>query len=135
MNSHSPRANFHQSTCPIALAISIATIRSKVDEMVSLGERAQAQLDQVMALLPLDAHDIRVALLFDPAELPAKRTFSVYLMGDDVLLVHEMALNWVAPQRHLMLGSFWLGDERFHPQEWDVLLRWDPFEQRFHRVK
>ena len=114
-----------------ALVSSMITIHAKIEGLRNVGERAENQMRQVLALLPANAHDVKVAMLFDPAELPPRRTYAVYRMGDEVLVVHAVAFDWLVPQRHLTLGSFVLGDPEFHPKDWDFIYLWDARKQQF----
>jgi hypothetical protein len=117
----------------VALLSSVWTIYWKIEGLRDVGERAEAQMRQIIALLPPDAHDLKVAMVFDLSELPPRRTYAVYRMGDEVLVVHAVALDWLVPERHLELGSFPLGREDFHPKEWDYIFKWNYAKQRFER--
>jgi hypothetical protein len=117
-----------------ALISSLITIHVKVEGLRNVGERAERQLRQIIALLPPDAHDLKVAVVFDLSELPPRRTYSVYRMGDENLVVHPMALDWIAPQRHLTLGSFSMTNPDFDPAKFDVLLKWNAATQQFQQV-
>jgi hypothetical protein len=68
-----------------ALVLSIVTIRHKISGLVEVGERADAQLKQVLAFIAPDARNKRIMLLFDRGELPPRRTYSVFRMGDEIL--------------------------------------------------
>jgi hypothetical protein len=118
-----------------ALISSVYTIAVKIEGLRDVGQRAENQIKQVLALLPPDAHDVKVAMVFDLSELPPRRTYAVYHMGDEVLVVHEVALDWLAPTRHLKLGSFPLDREDFHPREWDYIYKWDYASQKFEPWK
>jgi hypothetical protein len=115
----------------VALISSAFTVHAKVDGIRDVGQRAENQMKQVIDLLPPDAHDVKIAILFDVAELPPKRTYAVYRMGDEVLVVHAMALNWLTPERHLYLRSFPIGHPEFTPGDYDYILKWNPAKQQF----
>src|SRR5207248_4449036 len=107
-----------------ALCSSIWTIRIKIAGLRDVGDRAAAQIQQIISFLPPDAHDKRIAILFDSAQLPPRRTYAVYRMGDEVLLVHESVLDWPRPGSNLKLKS--LTDQPLSdPQNYDLILRWD----------
>jgi hypothetical protein len=118
----------------LALISSLVTIYIKVEGLRDVGQRAEDQARQIIALLPPDAHNLKVCVVFDGKELPPRRTYAVYRMGDEVLLVHAMALDWFVPERHLILGSYLLDDPEFHPQDWDVLLKWNYAKKQFERT-
>jgi hypothetical protein len=115
----------------IAFISSAYTVYVKVEGLRDVGQRAEDQMQQILALLPADAYDVKVAVLFDLSELPARRTYAVYHMGDEVLVVHSMALDWLAPQRHLYLGSFPIDSPDFHPNDFDYIFKWNPTTQHF----
>ena len=117
----------------IALISSVFTIHTKIEGLRDVGQRAEDQMKQILALLPPDAHDAKVAMLFDLTELPPRRTYAVYRMGDEVLVVHAIALDWLVPQRHLELGSFPIDRGDFDPKEWDYVYKWNYAGQRFER--
>jgi hypothetical protein len=120
--------------CALASAALISsgfTVHAKVNGIRDVGDRAEMQMRQILALLPPDAHDVKVAMVFDLSELPPRRTYAVYRMGDENLVVHSVALDWLAPQRHLELGSFPIDSPDFHPSDWDYIYKWNPREQRF----
>lgn len=115
----------------IALVSSMYTIFVKVEGLRDVGERAEAQIHQILSLLPSDAHDVKVAVLFNPDELPPRRTYAVYRMGDDVLVVQQDAFDWLVPQRHLLLGSFYVNDPQFNPEDYNYIFQWDPVAKKF----
>ena len=41
---------------------------------------------------------MKVAVIFDPTKLPVRRTYAVYRMGDDSLVVQEPAFDWLVPE-------------------------------------
>jgi hypothetical protein len=112
---------------------SMITIRSKVAGLRDVGHRAADQIAQILSFLPADAHDKRIAILFDSSQLPPRRTYAVYRMGDEILLVHEIALEWPRPGKNLRLTS--KTDEPLaDPQAYDLILRWDAKAQHFERI-
>jgi hypothetical protein len=119
----------------VALFSSIWAIHVKIEGLRDVGNRAERQLRQILTLLPPDAHDLKIALLFDPHELSPLRTFAVYRMGDDMLLVHPVCFNWLVPDRHIEMASFWITDQDYHPADYDVRLRWDCKQQAFTMAK
>jgi hypothetical protein len=118
----------------VALASSAQTIHAKTDAMVEMGNRADTRLRQILSMIPPDARNLKICLLFDPRQLPARRTFSVYLTGDDALLVQPITFEWLAPGRGLVLQTYWLGDPQFDPRQYDVILLWDAQTQKFQRI-
>jgi hypothetical protein len=117
-----------------ALFSSIWTIHVKIEGLRDVGDRAERQLRQILALLPPDAHDLKIVLLFDQRELSPLRTYAVYRMGDDMLLVHPNCFNWLVPDRHIEMASFWMGDPLYHPADYDVHLLWDSSRHQFAQV-
>src|SRR5947207_15239705 len=90
----------------VGLISSIWTIRVKIDGLRDVGDRAAAQIDQILAFLSPDARDRRIALIFDPDQLPPPpRTYSVYRMGDEMLLVHPTVLEWPRPGMNLRIWT------------------------------
>jgi hypothetical protein len=117
----------------VGLVSSLWTIRIKIAGLRDVGDRAAAQIEQILSFLPPDAHDKRIAILFDSSQLPPRRTYAVYRMGDEVLLVHEIVLEWPRSGKNLKLTS--KTDELLaNPQDYDLILRWDAPSQRFIKV-
>ena len=115
-----------------AFAFSIVTIRHKIAGLVEVGERADAQLKQVLTFVPPNAQNKRIMLLFERDELPPRRTYSVFRMGDEILLVHEPTLEWYRPGHRHVLQSIVVDDPAtFDRTGWDVVLMWDAKTQRF----
>jgi hypothetical protein len=125
---------------PVALMSSVLTIRGKVDGLVDVGLRAEAQLRQVLSFIPPDTRDRRILLLFDERELPPRRTYSVFRMGDEILLVHELTPDWYRPGDDLKLQSFAVPDPAAAAKSdlangYDYVLLWDAAAQRFTRLR
>jgi hypothetical protein len=115
-----------------ALVFSIVTIRHKISGLVEVGERADAQLKQVLAFIAPDARNKRIMLLFDRGELPPRRTYSVFRMGDEILLVHEPTLEWYRPGEGHVLQSIVVDvPAKFERAGWDLVLVWDAATKRF----
>jgi hypothetical protein len=115
----------------IALISSMFTIVVKIEGLRDVGERAEMQIRDVLSQIPPDAHDVKVAVLFDPTRLPNRRTYAVYRMGDDSLVVQEQAFNWLVPERHLTWESFYNDAPDFHPEEYAYIFQWDPEAKKF----
>ena len=124
---------FATVTFVLAMISSIWTIMIKVHDLRLLGERAEKQLRQVLDFVPLDAQDVRIMLLFDESVLPPRRTYSVYLMGDENLLVHEVCPEWLRPERNITLQSRVIGRDSYDLTLYDLALTWDAQTQSFHR--
>ena len=119
-----------------AFAFSIVTIRHKIAGLVEVGERADAQLKQVLTFVPADARNKRIMLLFDRDDLPPRRTYSVFRMGDEILLVHEPTLEWYRPGHRHVLQSIVVDDPAtFDRTGWDVVLVWDAKTQRYSPLR
>jgi hypothetical protein len=121
------------------LISSILTIRTKIDGLRDVGDRAAAQIDQILAFMPPDARDRRIAIIFDPDQLPPPpRTYSVYRMGDEMLLVHPTVLEWPRPGMNLRIWTNLAPQELEEPppdpQSCDLILRWDVPTQKFIRA-
>ena len=115
----------------LALATSLVAIHRKVEGLLDVGDRAQKQLDQIIAMLGPNPHDKKVAVLFDSRDLPPRRTYAVFRMGDEILLVHPMVFEWPLPGRHIVLGASLVDDPLEHPEQYDLILHWDVANQRF----
>jgi hypothetical protein len=118
----------------LALLSSAWTAHQKVAGLVDVGDRAERQIQQVLSMLPPDAHDLKIALLFDLDRLPPRRTYAVYRMGDEILLVHPMVFDWMVPQRHLTLAAFGTSNPDYHADQYDVTFIWDPESQSFKNI-
>jgi hypothetical protein len=120
----------------IALISSIATIHHKIAGLVDVGERADAQLKQVLTFIPPDARGVKIMLLFRQDELPPKRTFSVFRMGDEILLVHEPTTEWYRPGLGHILQSVVVDDPAtFDTSPYDLVLLWHSDSKTFSRLK
>jgi hypothetical protein len=120
----------------IALISSIATIHHKVAGLIDVGERADAQLKQVLTFIPSDAHAVRIMLLFKRDELPPKRTYSVFRMGDEILLVHEPTIEWYRPgQGHILQSEVVDDPATFDKSKWSLVLLWHSETQSFTKLK
>ena len=118
----------------VALLSSAWTVHQKVAGLVDVGDRADRQIQQVLSLLPPDAHDLKIALLFDLDRLPPRRTYAVYRMGDEILLVHPMVFDWIVPQRHLTLAAFPTSNPDYHADQYDITFIWDPQSESFKNI-
>lgn len=117
----------------VAVVSSILTIRSKVAGLVEVGERADRQLREVLDFVPPGTKDVKILLRFDPNELSPRRTYSVFRMGDEILLVHRQTPEWVRPDDGIELQSDRF--DLFDPKDFDVVLRWDAKRQAFDRIR
>jgi hypothetical protein len=123
--------NFAITAAVVALISSMYTIVVKIEGLRDVGERAEAQIREVLSLIPPDAHDVKVAVIFDPTKLPNRRTYAVYRMGDDSIVVQEQAFDWLVPERHLKWASFYVDAQDFHPEEYAYIFQWDPDAKKF----
>jgi hypothetical protein len=124
----------------VALISSFVAIRSKVAGLVDVGERADRQLKQVLNFVPPGSTNLRILLLFDERDLPPRRTYSVFRMGDDILLVHEITPEWYRPGDGLKLQSlvtrdYGSADASADASHYDAVLGWDARSQRFVRIR
>jgi hypothetical protein len=116
----------------VALISSLLTIRVKIDGLHDVGDRAAEQIRQILSYLPPDASDKKIAILFDTASLPARRTYAVYRMGDEVLLVHAGVLEWPRPEKNLRLTSL-TNEPLPNPEQYDLILHWNNQARRFEK--
>jgi hypothetical protein len=120
----------------IALISSIATIHHKIAGLIDVGERADAQLKQVLTFIPPEARGVRIMLLFKRDELPPKRTYSVFRMGDEILLVHEPTTEWYRPgQGHILQSEVVDDPATFDMSTWNTVLLWHSDTQSFTKLK
>ncbi len=75
------------------IVVSLLSTLQKIEGVRSVGERAAHQLRQVVGLLPTGIHDVDIALVYRHEELPARRKYSVFHLGDDHLLT-TLTLDW-----------------------------------------
>jgi hypothetical protein len=116
------------------------SVSAKVDRIRQTGDRASLQIQNLLAWIPVDAHDRRVALIFFESELPPRRTYSVFLAGDDSLIgpgtAARSAIEWFRPGKNIELVHVILqqkSDVRL--DEFDMLLYWNPRTRRFESWK
>jgi hypothetical protein len=115
-----------------ALALSVITIRNKISGLVEVGDRADRQLRRVLDHVSASARDVRILLLFDEQQLPPKRTYAVFRMGDEILLVHEQTPRWLRPGDGITLQSAVTRDPLWHDATgYNLVLIWDATTQRF----
>jgi hypothetical protein len=74
------------------LGLGLSTVHAKVAAMVEVGERAQVELDQIVAHVPPEARDWRIALVFPPSAA-AGRFYGVYHM-QDMGVVGQKGVEW-----------------------------------------
>jgi len=120
----------------VALVSSVWTIQDKVNGLVDCGVRAERQLRQVLDYVPPRTKNKSIMLLFDAHTLPDRRTYAVFRMGDEILLVHEVTPEWLRPGDGLKLQSRVVDDPRtFDQTGWDLVLLWDSSKQQFSVLK
>jgi hypothetical protein len=113
-----------------------SSVVRKVASLKETGERAQVQIASVLAAIPTDARDVRVALIFRESDLPARRTYSVFRGGDDHLIQPGQSavslIEWFRPGRNIELIQVRVADvAQVRRPEYDALLLWDPSTRRF----
>lgn len=119
-----------------ALISSLATIHHKIAGLIDVGVRADAQLKQVLTFIPPDARNVKIMLLFRSDELPPRRTYSVFRMGDEILLVHEPTTEWYRPGHGHILQSVVVDDPAtFDMSPYDLVLLWNSRTKDFKRLK
>jgi len=105
---------------------SILAIQSKIAGMRSVGERADIQIDQILKLLPADAVNVRIAIIYNTFGMKKNRHYSVFAMGDEITLVHENVLNWKAPGRDLKIDVYFNSTYPKRPDvNYDHVFMWD----------
>lgn len=117
----------------VVVMSSVLTIRSKVAGLVDVGERADRQLRQVLEFVPPGTKGTKILLRFDPNDLPPRRTYSVFRMGDEILLVHRQTPEWLRQGDGIELQSDRF--DLFDPKDFDIVLKWDAKQQKFDRIK
>ena len=115
----------------IGLGTSMVATVAKIEGLRNVGDRADRELRQMLDYLGPDAHDVHVALLYREDELVPRATFSVYCMGDENLLVHQVCAEWLRPGKNITLETFIWPSKDFDRSKYDVVLLWDPHTQRF----
>jgi hypothetical protein len=92
--------------CLAMLGNSVWAIEEKLAGMRLVGDRTDMQLDKLLAVLPRDAKDAKICLAYNTFGMRANRHYSVFAMGDEIMLVHDEALDWKAPERKLAIDTF-----------------------------
>jgi len=88
------------------LGNSIWAIEDKIAGMRRVGDRTDLQMENVLAVLPPDARDVKIAIAYNTFGMKANRRYSVFAMGDEIMLVHPNVLDWKAPGRGLKIETF-----------------------------
>ncbi len=126
----------------LAMFSSVVTGVHKMHDLRLLGDRADVQLGQALALVPADARDFRLLLLFADDTLPPRRTYSVFRMGDELLLVQLCSPNWLRPGRNITTETAISNSLGLHGilrgqdvslSDFDLVLEWNPITRQFHR--
>src|SRR5688572_29807641 len=120
----------------VMLVSSVLTIRAKVAGLVDVGRRADRQLQQILAYLPPDAHDLRICTRFLASDRRPRDLYAVFRMPDPLLVPHAIALNWPRPYRNLVLDSDTVRSfEEVDVSKYDLAQGWDARGQRFFRLE
>jgi hypothetical protein len=88
----------------VALVWSGAAIRNKVHGLLDVGRRADRQIQQVLSLLPPDAHDMVIELRYLHRPYRRDTVYGVYRMPENFLLVHDTVLDWPRPGKNLRVS-------------------------------
>ena len=120
----------------LALASSLIVTDRKVDGIADAGERADAQMRQVRALVPSDIVDPKVLLLYKQSDLPPRSTFSVYRLGDDILLMRPIVEELYRPGDGMIIQGQHVDESgNVDTRGFDVVLMWDAKSKSFSRVR
>ena len=106
---------------------------AKVDGLRAVGEKAEQQANHLLSFLPAEARDLRVAAVFLNRDLPPRRTYSVFRMGDEALMGRpHRFFDWWRPGRGLELELLKLEDQSQAPLgSYDLVLLWNAGDRRF----
>jgi hypothetical protein len=91
------------------LILGAIAVTTKVSELRVLGDRADHMVKQLDALVPADARDQTIAIVFLDSELPTAGVYSIYRQSDDMLLLpgiglpYSGAMEWRRPGKRLYL--------------------------------
>jgi hypothetical protein len=124
----------------VLLGWAFLSVQSKVADLRETGDRAAAQLRQLLRWLPPDLRQQKVALVFLERDLPARRTYSVFRVGDDHLLQPgagvQWALEWSRPGSGHALEHLLVQDRSLiREQDFDLVLYWNPATRQFELWK
>jgi hypothetical protein len=116
------------------------SVRTKVAELHQTGERADKQLTNLLRWIPEETHDARVALIFLDSELWPRRTYSVFVAGDDHLIqpgqLAQAAIEWYRPGKNIQLVHLILRDKAHVAlDDFDIALYWNPAKREFEPIE
>jgi hypothetical protein len=118
------------------VVVACFAIHAKVHGLRDVGDMADRHLDEVIALLPDDARDVTVTIVFVNADLDPRRTYSAFRMGPDVGMMNPRALNYRLPGRGLVVDRIYVDAlNEVDLPALDVVMRWNADTGRFERMK
>lgn len=119
------------------LAVAATAVTTKVHGLRDSGDNAAKWMDQLASVLPDDARDQNVALVFIKPELASLPHYSVFLMqADDVFQSAEFAIEYRLPGRGLIGELIYVDDiEEIDMSSHHLIVRWDQESQKFVRIK
>jgi hypothetical protein len=107
------------------LVLGVATARAKMEQVRAAGELAHDQMRQILAFLPEEARDLRIALVYLAADV-RKPAYSVYVLPDDVAACPPIGLDWLRPRRNLRTTAVVVDrPEEADVTGYDLALLWD----------
>lgn len=120
----------------LMLGNSIWAITDKIASLRRVGDRTEMQIDQLLAILPKDAENVRIAIAYNTFGMKANRRYSVFAMGDEIMLAHEDVLDWKARGRNLRIATF---PNMLQPPpedaQFDYYAAWDHQNNRMYLTK
>jgi hypothetical protein len=118
------------------IAWACISVTSKVASLRQTGERASAQIQNLLTWIPSDADGLKIALVFVETELPPRRTYSVFRAGDDHLMQPgsgaRSALGWFRPGENIAVSHHLVHHKsEIKKEEFDMVLYWNPVTRLF----
>jgi hypothetical protein len=127
-------------TFALHIAWACTSVTAKVADRIETGQRAEAQLHALLRWIPGDARGLRVALVFVESELPPRRTYSVFRVGDDHLIQPGVsalaALQWVRPAENIEIHHLIVQNRsEVQAKDFGLVLYWNPRVREFEPLK
>jgi hypothetical protein len=87
------------------------------------------------SLVPPNLRKGKILVLYRRSELPDKRTYAVFRIGDELIVNSEYVLDWVLPGRGHYVTTEVQDDPRSAKFDgYDVVLLWDALTETFQRI-
>ena len=118
-----------------AVVVAVLAVQDKVRGMVDVGRSADARLRQIASFVPPDLRHGKVLLLYRDADLPPKRTYAVFRIGDELIVDSEYLLEWALPGRgHRVTTRVVPAPDMLDVSGFDLALIWDARAGTYRRV-